>query len=120
MNAQDIDLRPLLGDWVNYDEQTTGILGVRIAQRRGVLTVQVDSAREVDPRDWGVTVGSAFGSRVMPGEACGFAAHYRLEGVTVLLAAYLNKRLLVVDAYSTYTNGSSRANYFQRDHLYLP
>jgi len=38
----------------------------------------------------------------------------------MLLAAYLNKRLLVVDAYSTFTDGSGRANYFQRDHLYLP
>jgi hypothetical protein len=120
MNAIDIDLRPLLGDWVNYDEQTTGIAVVRIADRRGVLTVQVDSARQFDQRDWGVTVGAAFGSRAMPGEACGFAAHYRLQGSTVLLAAYLNKRLLVVDAYSAYTNGSGRANYFQRDHLYLP
>jgi hypothetical protein len=120
MDGPEIDPRPLLGDWVNYDEQTTGILGVQVAQRRGVLTIQVDSARELDRRDWGVTVGAAFGSRAMPGEACGFAAHYRLDGATVLLAAYLDRRLLVVDAYSTYTNGSGRANYIQRDHLYLP
>jgi hypothetical protein len=120
MDVTDIDLRPLLGDWVNYDEQSIGIAAMRIAQRRGVLTVQVDSARKHDPRDWGVTLGTAFGSPAVPGQACGFAAHYRLDGASVLLAAYLNKRLLVVDAYSAYTNGSGRANYFQRDHLYLP
>jgi hypothetical protein len=28
--------------------------------------------------------------------------------------------LLVMDAYSTYTHGSSRAHYFHRDHLCLP
>ncbi|MEV4315445.1 hypothetical protein [Actinocrispum sp. NPDC049592] len=120
MNATDFDLRPVLGDWVNYDEQTTGILGVRVAQRRGVLTVQISSARAGDPDDWGITVGAAFGLRARPSEAAGFSAHYRLASSTVLLAAYLNKRLLVVDAYSVYTNGDGRANFFQRDHFYLP
>jgi len=120
MNAIDFDLRPVLGDWVNYDEGTTGILGVRVAQRRGVLTVRIQSARPRDPRDWGITVGAAFGLRDLPGAAAGFSAHYRLPSSTVLIAAYLNKRLLVVDAYSAYTNGHGRANFFQRDHLYLP
>jgi hypothetical protein len=109
MNATGIDLRPLLGDWINYDERTTGILTVTISDRRGVLMVQV--------MDWDVTLGAAFGSRDEPDEACGFAAHYRRDDGTVLIAAYLNKRLLVVDAYRELTGG--RSNHFQRDHLYL-
>ncbi|TCO46632.1 hypothetical protein [Actinocrispum wychmicini] len=104
-----MDTSPLLGAWTSYDEQTTGILAVEIGERRGVLTVQV--------KDWDVTLGAAFGSRADPTEACGFTAHYRLADRSVLLAAYLNKRLLVVDAYTTFTDG--RSNCFQRDHLYL-
>jgi hypothetical protein len=102
-----MDAKPLLGSWVSYDEETTGIRAIQIGDRRGVVTVEVE---------WGVTIGAAFGSRTEPDEACGFTAHYRLADRTVLLAAYLNKRLLVVDAYTRFTDG--RSNSFQRDHLY--
>lgn len=103
-----MDTAPLLGSWISYDEQTTGILAMEIGERRGVLTVQV--------KDWDVTLGTPYGSRADPDQACGFTAHYRLADRTVLLAAYLNLRLLVVDAYTTFTDG--RSNCFQRDHLY--
>ena len=36
------------------------------------------------------------------------------------LACYLNKRLLVVDAYTRFADGSGRAAYFARDHFYIP
>jgi len=35
-----------------------------------------------------------------------------------VLAAYLNKRILVVDCYNTFKDGSGRCNYFFRDHFY--
>jgi hypothetical protein len=38
----------------------------------------------------------------------------------VMLACYLNKRLLVVDAYTVFQDGSGRSPYFQRDHFYIP
>jgi len=41
---------PLLGAWVNYDEQTTGIRRCADRGAARVLTVQVASARETDPK----------------------------------------------------------------------
>jgi hypothetical protein len=105
-----MDTRPLLGAWTSYDERTIGILAMEIGERRGVLTVQV--------KNWDVTLGAAFGSRADPTVACGFTAHFRMTDRTVLLAAYLNRRLLVVDAYTRFTN-SEQSNMFHRDHLYL-
>ena len=115
-----IDLRPLLGGWVNYDETSTGINRVYIDDWEGTPTVRVFGASRPAPIDWGEVAGAAFADGVGGHEAVGFTASYDLEFAQVLLAGYLNKRLLVVDAYSTFNDGSGRASYFQRDHFYLP
>jgi hypothetical protein len=115
-----IDLRPLLGGWVNYNENSTGIDRLYIGDWEGTPTVRVFGASRPAPIDWGEVAGSAFADGVGGHEAVGFNASYDLTFAQVLLAGYLNKRLLVVDAYSTFTDASGRANYFQRDHFYLP
>lgn len=115
-----INLAPILGVWVNYNEKSTGINRVEISDWDGLPTVRVFGAGRPAPIDWGEVAGSAFTGGVDGHEAVGFSANYDLSFATVLLAAYLNKRLLVVDAYSTFTDGSGRASYFQRDHFYLP
>jgi hypothetical protein len=45
---------------------------------------------------------------------------YDFGAARVTLACYLNKRLLVVDAYTTFHDGSGRSPYFARDHFYIP
>jgi hypothetical protein len=115
-----IDLRPLLGGWVNYNENSTGIDRVYIDDWEGTPTVRVFGACRPASLDWGEVAGAAFADGVEGHHAVGLTASYDLDFAQVLLAAYLNKRLLVVDAYSMFTDGSGRANYFQRDHFYLP
>jgi hypothetical protein len=115
-----IDLRPLRGRWVNYNEQSTGIHRLEIDDWEGTPVVRVFGAGRSGPIDWGEVAGAAFTDGVTGHEAVAFTADYHLEFATVLLAGYLNKRLLVVDAYSTFTDGSGRAPYFQRDHFFLP
>jgi hypothetical protein len=115
-----IDLRPIVGSWVNYDEGTTGIRRVVIDDWEGTPVVRVTGAAQPEPIDWGEVPGAAFAAEVGGRRAVAFNATYHLPFADVLLAGYLNKRLLVVDAYSTFTDASGRAPYFQRDHLYLP
>jgi hypothetical protein len=116
-----IDLRPLLGVWVNYDETSTGIHRIEISAWEGIIpTVRAFGAGRTAPHDWGEVAGAAFADGVGTTEAVAFTANYDLGFATVLLAGYLNKRLLVADAYTTFTDSSGRAGYFQRDHLYLP
>jgi len=118
--ALSIDLRPLMGGWVNYNENSTGINRVYIDDWEGTPTLRVFGASRPAPIDWGEVAGAAFADGVGGREAVGFTATYDLDFAQVLLAGYLNKRLLVLDAYSMFTDGSGRANYFQRDHFYLP
>jgi hypothetical protein len=115
-----INLRPLLGNWINYDEGSSGIHHLEVDDWEGTPVVRAFGAGRPDPIDWGEVAGAAFTDGVGTREAVAFTASYHLPFASVLLAAYLNKRLLVVDAYSTFTDGSGRASYFQRDHLYLP
>ncbi|WP_158882273.1 hypothetical protein [Amycolatopsis anabasis] len=114
------DLRPLLGEWVGYDERSTGISRIVIGDRGAALSIGVFGADRPEPRYWGEVAGAAFSSGVDTAEAVGFRANYRFDFATVLLAGYLNQRLLVVDAYSVFTDSSGRSGYFQRDHFYLP
>jgi hypothetical protein len=114
-----IELAPLLGHWVNYDEHTTGIAQLDVGERDGALLAHVTSRASRGPVGWGAVVAAAFAGRVDGSEAVGFTARYDFGSQWVLLAAYLNSRLLVVDAYSTFAEPSPRSSYFQRDHLYL-
>lgn len=115
-----IDLRPLLGGWVNYNERSTGITRVDISDWEGTAVIRVFGAGRPAPTDWGEVAGLMFAGSVGQQEAVAFRARYDLGFAYVLLTGYLNKRLLVIDAFSTFADGSGRANYFQRDHFYLP
>jgi hypothetical protein len=114
-----VDLRPLLGVWVNYDQTSAGVSRIEIGDWEGAPMVRVFGADRPAPVDWGEAVGAAFSDGTSTA-AVACTASYDLPYVSVLLAAYLNKRLLVVDAYTVFTDSSGRASYFQRDHLYLP
>jgi hypothetical protein len=114
-----IDLRPLIGRWVNYDKHSTGISRVEIADWEGLPTVRVIGAGRPDPIDWGEVAGSAFADGHDGGQAMAFTASYDLVFVQVLLTGHLDKRRLLVDAYSVFTDASGRASYYQRDSFYL-
>jgi hypothetical protein len=120
VTALAVDLRPLVGCWVNYDRHSTGIGRLELRDRAGALIVRGSGACDPGLLDWGESVGAAYGAGPAEHEAVGFTAVYGFRFLTVLLAGYLNQRLLVVDAYSRFTDASGRAATFQRDHLYLP
>jgi hypothetical protein len=110
-----VDLRPLLGTWVNYDAGTPGIARIEVEDRSGRPVVRVVQAGPLWPEP-GETVGAAFSAGAALHEAIAFAARFEVDGAHVLLAAYLNKRLLVVDSYTA----GADADHFHRDHFYLP
>jgi hypothetical protein len=72
------------------------------------------------PIDWGEAAGAAFAGSIATHEAAAFSASFDLGFVFVQLAGCLNKKLLTISAYSTFTDQSGRANYFQRDQFYRP
>ena len=124
-----VDPSPLVGIWVSFDAATRGLVRVVVALRGGRLAVRAFGASSPAPQDWGEAEGDAFAGgvdgvggadRVGGVGAVAFTARYRFGFVDVLLAAYLNRRLLVVDCYSVFADGSGRSSYFSRDHFYQP
>lgn len=111
-----IDPSPLLGDWLNYDVTSRNIAGLTLAERGDDLVLRITGVPDVD---WGEMIASPFALAVTGGEAVAFKAAYDFGFVNIDVLAYLNKRLLVVDAYSTFHDGSGRSSYFARDHFYL-
>jgi hypothetical protein len=127
--APAVDPAPLVGTWVSFDAATRGLVRVVVARRGGGLAVRAFGASSPAPQDWGEVAGDAFAGGVdcvggvggVEGAAAvGFTARYRFGFVDALLAAYLNRRLLVVDCYSVFGDGSGRSSYFRRDHFYQP
>jgi hypothetical protein len=114
-----IDPSPLLGEWINYDQQTRNILRLTLASSGGRVTVRVLGAALPEPIDWGETAAEPFAGAVDSEEAVGFKAFYDVGFLRTMLVSYLNKRLLVVDAYTVFHDGSGRSSYFARDHFYL-
>jgi hypothetical protein len=111
-----IDPSPLLGEWLNYDVASRNIARLTLAQQGDDIVLRITGVPDVD---WGETIASPFALTVDGGEAAAFKADYDFEFLRVAVLAYLNKRLLVVDAYSTFHDGSGRSSYFARDHFYL-
>jgi len=119
-----IDPAPLVGTWVNFDTASRGLARVVVsgdgAGGSGNLRVRAFGAGSPAPVDWGEVAGEPFADGVTLQAAVGFTAVYGFGGMRVMLASYLNKRLLVVDAYTRFHDGSGRAGYFARDHFYIP
>lgn len=117
--VQAVDPGSLIGTWLNYDASSSGIARLEIsgddACELGVRIFGVDSPV---PRDWGVLRGEAFAAGVQGGLASGLRAQGDFGFMEVLVVAYLNLRLLVVDTYNIFRDGSGRAPYFMRDHFF--
>ena len=115
-----IDLRPLIGRWVNCDKHPTGISRIEIGTWEELPIVRVIGACQPDPIDWGEAAGIAFVDSYDGLQTVAFTANYHLAFVRVLLTGYLDKHQLFVDAYSIFTDASGRASYVHRDSFYLP
>lgn len=117
--ATAVDPAPLLGAWRSFDPDTRGVVALEVAAGNAGLVVRVTGAWEGGGRDWGEAAAQAFAAAgfAAPG-AVAFHARYDVGEVETLLAAYLNLRLLVVDAFTRYHDGSGRAPVWSRDHLF--
>jgi hypothetical protein len=110
-HASPIDPEPLLGEWINYDLTSRNIASLTITRHGDGIVLRIT--------DWGEATASPFALTNAGGEAAAFRAFYDFGFAKIAILAYLNKRLLVVDAYTTFHDDSGRSSYFARDHFYL-
>ena len=111
-----IDPATLLGDWINYDTFSRNIAALTIARRGEMVFLRITGAPDIE---WGETALEPFSHTTAGGEAAAFRAAYDFDFARIAILAYLNKGLLVVDAYTAFHDGSERSNYFARDHFWL-
>ena len=114
-----IDLFPLLGTWINTNNQTRGITRVIVGTEDRDLTVQVFGACYPGFSDWGeVKAEVVYANSVRSHEAMAFSALYDFGSMEVHLEANLSLGLLVVAGLNTFKDASGRSNYFSREFFY--
>lgn len=110
-----LELAPLLGPWHATDVDTTGIMRLELREQVGKLLVRAFGADEIESRDWGEVEGTRYGERVTATDAVAFAATFDFGFLITILTGYLNRGVLVVDTFNTFTDHSGRASYFSRE-----
>lgn len=113
-----LNLKPLLGRWLNCDKNTRGLVRVNLGNRRGVLTVHPFGACHPNPCDWGTVKGLAYSEGVSLIDAVAFTANFKFSFKETIVTGHLCEGCLVVETYSHFTDGSGRCDYYSRDCFY--
>lgn len=114
----EIDLEPLLGSWVVFEAPSTGLTRVEIGEADGTVWARAYGSGSSGPTDWGPSPAQVFSDDVGGRATWGFRTSYDHGFQRVELFGYLNRALLVVDAATTFADGSGRSAYFTRKTFY--
>lgn len=109
-SASEVDISPLLGNWVNSNHQTNWIKRFTLGKKGSVFTIHAHGARE--PFDWGEIEITTYVDNI--GELA-FHAVYDLETIRSLLAANTNKGLIIIAAFIRFKNVGERSNFLCRE-----
>ena len=105
----------LAGTWVNINHATNSVVDLVVATSGRGITVDGFGACSPSPCEWGKIPGTVFGRNVSASVGTSFAAQWNFGFArTVLLANYSVQkkvRVLTVQEFTTFTDGSHRANY---------
>jgi hypothetical protein len=110
----------LLGHWLNTNRDTRGISGCVIAQNGNDITVSIRTVGDNEPINWPIARATVLAN--LEEEAgqrtVALLAKYELEDRTVDTHVRVNKGVLVIVLYVTFTDGSGRSNYLNREFFY--
>jgi hypothetical protein len=118
--ASEIDPGPLVGRWVIFADETTGLSELEVSDPGGSISVRGLGSGTGEAPDWGQVPARVFSDDVGGSEVWGFRASYDHGFERVELFGYLNRGLLCVEAGTTFTDSSGRSPYFTRTFLYRP
>ncbi len=110
-----IDLAPFVGTWVNTMRDTQSFVKLIVSDRDGKLFVQAFAAAAPELCDWGAVEAQVFADRVDSRKGAGFSAHYDTGSIDVAFQVNMNLGLLVLLTFNRFKDGSSRANYINRE-----
>src|SRR4051794_2474356 len=109
-----LDLGGLAGAWLNTDGgDSGGVLRFDLADRDGRLFAR---ATGVGGYEWDEVGGKPFGPRVADGHAWAFNCRFEFPGgVSTDVSAYNKQGILVAAIFTTFDDGSPRADYWTRE-----
>lgn len=115
----EIDPSPLLGEWINTNRSTRGIVKAVISCQSDDLFVRILGASSPSPCDWGeARVDTLYSSSVQSLDAMALTATYNFGFLETRIEANLSLGLLVIANFNTFRDGSGRSNYFSREFFY--
>lgn len=115
VKSKKLNLKPLLGRWLNCDKDTGGLVRVSLGSRRGALTVHPLGACTPTPCDWGTVKGLAYSESVSSVDAVAFTATFKFSFKETIITGHLCGGCLVIETYNHFTDGSGRCDYYSRD-----
>lgn len=108
-----VDLKSLLGTWINTNRNTQGITKFILAEKDDQFTMR---AFAVDaPMDWGEVEIKGYAADIVSQKPVAFHAIYDFEFMESFLAANTNKGLIIIAAYNRFKEQGKRSNYFSRE-----
>jgi hypothetical protein len=119
--SQEVDLKaspatvsanPLVGTWTNTNTATRDLVKIVIAATHTGISVHAYGACVPTPCDWGAVAALDYASSVSSTAAVAFSAQYTFSFSKVILTGHLDGKLLTVESFTEFTDGSGRNNYY--------
>jgi hypothetical protein len=113
-----VELAPLLGTWVGFTDELTGATSLELEGEPGDVRVRVHGSGPSGPPDWGTAPATVFTDDVGRQEAFAFRARYDHGYEDVEIFGYLNRRVLIAELATSFSDDSERGQYFTRNFYY--
>jgi hypothetical protein len=111
-----VDLEELTGLWKNTKRASQVIRELTLTKNGDAYELNAFGVGA--PRDWGKVVVIPHASGVDAHDPAAFFAVYDFDFMQILLAANMNKGLLIIASFNTLRDGGARPNYFSREFFY--
>jgi len=113
--AAAVSAAPLVGTWTNTDAETRGLVKIAIAASGTSISIDAFGACTPTPCNWGTVSGLAYANSVTSTNGVAFSAQYQFGFKNTIVTGHLqDNRLLVVETFDHFTDGSGRSNYYSQ------
>jgi len=112
------DLSMLIGNWLNTNDRSRGIVKLVMAERDGELILNLYGAGEQRLAEWGAVPATVFFERNDEGVEQPFSARCELGFMTVCVQGFLRQGVLVILTFTRFNDGSARSSYFSKEFFF--
>jgi hypothetical protein len=117
IKPDDIDRKPLLGNWINSNPDTESVARIKVFEANNKLQLQVFAVGPDGLIDWGTITADVFTAGPASRLGTGFACTYDFGFAEARFQAMIMKGLLVLAEFHVFKDESRRANYFMREYF---